>query len=141
MKKTTARTAARRRTPTTKPVTSPIPPIVAALAMYCDPGQQSLPPAFQIAWMAVPGILAEWRDEHDSREPVWTYIDRQAKAAIADSRTATERHEQLLAKGVDLLEQTDLDYLHQVQSAYSEPAFHIGLALGLYLALNGGGTR
>ena len=75
--------------------------------------------------------------QHDN-EAVSAFIGAEAKAAIVRSQSGSDRWERKLAEGVQILDAANQDYRYAVHSAWSDPAFNVGLALGIYLALNGG---
>ena len=127
-----------RRTSTTQELAVPMPPLVAAIAVFCDPGYQGVNPDFRRAWDAVPRIVAEMAEKHEGAEPREQFVSNEANAAIEHSRKGPDRYDRHLAEGVRLLDAANEDYLYAVHNAWSEPAFNVGLALGVYLSLNGG---
>jgi hypothetical protein len=99
--------------------------------MFCDPGYGGPSSDFERAWAAVPGIVQQFAGNEDGDgEPRFGYINGEAKDAITASQD--------LANAVNVLNAADADYLVPLSMAYSDPAYNIGLALGIYLALNGG---
>lgn len=121
--------------------TTPIPPLVAAIFTFVDPGYRTITPEFQRAWAAAPDLVQQFTNSHDSGEPRYAFVTKEVEAAIAQSRKAKEPYGRRLAEAVDALDEINDGYLHQLYQAHTEPAFAIGLALGLYLVTNGGGVR
>ena len=120
-------------------IQTPVPPLAAAIVTFADPGYKAIPPRFQRAWDAAPELVRRFSNNQESGEPRHVWVSRQAEAAIEQSRNAKERYDRQLAEAVDYLDAKNEDLLYHVHSAYSEPAFAIGLALGIYLSTNGGG--
>lgn len=136
MKKKTPKAPRRQRNPRTPNV----PPLAAMIATFCDPGCPVLPEHFVRAWAAAPRIAEQLRNNQDSGEPRYEYVTAQAEAAIdkARERAGSDHGSKLLTQAVDLLDEANADLRHTLCSEYSEPAYSIGLALGIYLATNGG---
>jgi hypothetical protein len=140
MSKTQKKTPAKKPTPKTVSV----PPLVAALAKFTEPERDGIPDEFLAAWEAVPGIARAYTNGDDGKLRVsdrHAFIDGAIAEAIACSRRATDHHPKLLAQAVDVLNAANEDYFAEIRVAVSDPAFAVGVALGIYLSLNGGGVR
>lgn len=122
---------------------APIPPLVFALAHLTDPELEGLHLDFVRAWRRMPQIIdAYMKHTHNDLGVVSAdsvmgdifreNIDRSRKEADSFNKSA---------KAYDLLEEADEDYADALYGAMQSPAFNTGLALGLFLALNGGGAR
>jgi hypothetical protein len=96
---------------------------------------------FVRAWAKMPAIVAYARREAHSNVYVNAHslIEDFVDEAIAKSRKATEPFDRRLAQAVDVLEVGD--GWTDVYATVENRAFTVGVALGVYLALNGGGTR
>jgi hypothetical protein len=134
--------------PTLKALVSPVPPLAAAIAQAfnSDFMDGRVHPDFVTAWNAAPAIAAASALGHnDSADHVnrFMVIEQMFRARVAASQTGAEGSDSNLFAAVDLLvtEDGDDEYLTAIQSAMESPAFHVGLALGIYLTLNGGGAR
>jgi hypothetical protein len=119
----------------------PVPPLVAAIARFTDPGIDGLHPEFVNAWQMTPNIVRAFVEGHDgsikhiNRVSV---IEEMVRDRIEESRRGATAFDRGLADAIDLLQTTNEDFIGDIQAAHEQPAFQVGLALGIYLALNGG---
>jgi hypothetical protein len=126
-----------KRTPA--PAT-PLPPIAVAIARMVEPNMDRVNDNFVRAWAAMPAIVAAFAaGKNDSIDTVNAggLISDMVEEYLAACRSKGVLN-QNAAKAYDALEATDPDSLLDLRCAFTEPAFNVGLALGVYMALNGG---
>lgn len=131
---------ARQAKPATRTASS-IPPLAAAIATLSEPHYNGIHDHFLRAWAAMPAVLEAYANgnvDDLGTTSRGTLIDAMVEEEIARSRTSDDFCVRMLAAAYDALEAADPDYWGSVAWALEGPAFHVGLALGVYVMLNGG---
>lgn len=144
MKKHPAPTARTTRRPTTTP--APLPPIVAAVARFIDPGYDGVHPDFLIAWTHMPAVVAshvQGDEESIERESHHSVIGTLVEADLARSRGAgdDERYLRRFAELTDMVNGQDDDALTTLTLPHVEAAFRVGIAFACYVLMASGGPR
>jgi hypothetical protein len=117
-----------------------LPPLVAAIAKFAHAGAEGVPADFIEVWRHIPAMVESLtRGTGGDRNSinVYTLTNAFEERAIEESRHAPKGFERNLARGIDLLNAEDPDLFYSVRAPASEAAFNIGLALGIYIAMNG----
>ena len=112
-----------------------MPPLVAAIGRLVEPDLDGLSTEFREAWAHAPAVAQAYVDgEHYAINATNRYnvVSAMAERRIAERGRAENEPVQRAAKAIDLLNSTDPDCLTRIELTYGDPAFFVGLTLGLH---------
>jgi hypothetical protein len=113
-----------------------ISPVALALAHFADDGIST---DFYQAWAQMPAIvqqIAEGGGTSDKGNTRFRLMEAMTQARIEGNRGSTVSWEKHASMAYDAVKA--MDALTDMQIAFGEPAFQVGLAMGLYLATTPG---